>query len=39
MPEDSEFEILCLEANEMWSFVERKTNKQWIWLILERRTG
>ncbi len=27
MPEDSEFEILCLEADEMWSFVERKTNK------------
>ncbi len=39
MPEDSEFEILCLEADEMWSFVERKSNKQWIWLVLERRTG
>ena len=39
MPEDSEFEILCLEADEMWSFVQQKTNKQWIWLIPERRTG
>lgn len=39
MPEESEFEILCLEADEMWSFVERKSNKQWIWLVLERRTG
>jgi IS1 family transposase/transposase-like protein len=36
---DSEFDILCLEADEMWSFVQQKTNKQWIWLILERRTG
>jgi insertion element IS1 protein InsB len=39
MPEDSEFEILCLEADEMWSFVRQKTNKQWIWLVLERRSG
>ncbi len=39
MPDDSDFELLSLEADEMWSFVERKSNKQWIWLILERRTG
>lgn len=39
MPEDSEFELLCLEADEMWSFVTRKTNKQWIWLALERQSG
>ncbi len=39
MPLDSDFELLCLEADEMWSFVERKTNKKWIWLCLERRTG
>ena len=38
MAEDSEFEMLCLEADEVGSFVERKTNKQWIWLILERCT-
>jgi len=33
-------ELLCLEveADEMWSFVEKKTNKQWIWLALERET-
>ncbi len=39
MPKESEFELLCLEADEMWSFVERKSNKQWIWLVLERRSG
>lgn len=33
MPEESEFEILCLEADEMWSFVERKSNKKCIWLM------
>lgn len=38
VPADAEIEILCLEADEVWSFVGKKTNKQWIWLIIERRT-
>jgi IS1 family transposase len=38
LPEDAEIELLCLEADEMWSFVQKKKNKRWIWLILERRT-
>jgi insertion element IS1 protein InsB len=27
-----------LELDELWSFVQSKTNKQWIWLALERQT-
>lgn len=27
-----------LELDEVWSFVQNKTNKQWIWLALERQT-
>jgi len=26
------------EADEMWSFVKSKDNKQWIWLIIDRAT-
>lgn len=37
-PRAAEIEIFCLEADELWSFVERRENKRWIWLILERRT-
>ena len=28
-----ELEIICLEADELWSFVQNKANKQWIWLV------
>ncbi len=38
VPDNAEIEILCLEADEMWSFVGKKENKRWIWLIIERRT-
>ena len=37
-PIAAEIEIFCLEADELWSFVERRENKRWIWLVLERRT-
>lgn len=33
-----EIEIFCVEADELWSFVGKKENKRWIWLVLERRT-
>lgn len=36
--EAAEIEVMCLEADEMWSFVGRKANKRWLWLVLERRT-
>ena len=38
VPDNAEIEILCLEADEIWSFVGSKENKRWIWLIIERRT-
>jgi len=37
-PRAAEIEIFCLEADELWSFVARKENKRWIWLLLERRS-
>ena len=27
-----------LEADEMWSFVNQRTNKRWIWTVMCRRT-
>lgn len=29
---------LTLELDEMWSFVDNKKNKQWIWLAIDRAT-
>ena len=26
------------EADEMWSFVQKKANKQWIWLAMDATT-
>ena len=36
--ENEEFEVLVLEADELWSFVGRKENEQWLWLILHSAT-
>lgn len=38
VPCAEEIEIFCIEADELWSFVQRRENKRWIWLIFERRT-
>ena len=38
MPDEAQFQVLCLEADEMWSFVGKKENKRWIWLVIERTT-
>lgn len=38
IPRAAEIEIFCIEADELWSFVSRRANKRWIWLVLERRT-
>jgi len=37
-PVGIEIEIFCVEADELWSFVGKRANKRWVWLILERRT-
>ncbi|MBC6477856.1 MAG: IS1 family transposase [Hormoscilla sp. GM7CHS1pb] len=29
---------MTIECDEMWSFVENKENKQWIWLALDTKT-
>jgi insertion element IS1 protein InsB len=29
---------LILECDELWSFVGSKTNKQWVWLAMDRAT-
>lgn len=29
---------LIIECDEMWSFVQNKLNKQWVWLALDRNT-
>lgn len=29
---------ITLECDEMWSFVEKKDNKQWVWLALDKET-
>jgi insertion element IS1 protein InsB len=26
------------EAHEMWSFVKKKANKQWLWLAMDAKT-
>ena len=36
----SEVVVSCLEAeaDEMWSFVQKKANKQWIWIAMDAKT-
>ncbi len=38
VPAAAEIELFWLEADELWSFVTRRENKRWVWLVLERRT-
>lgn len=38
LPTEAEIELFLLEADEVWSFVDNKANKRWIWLLLERRS-
>ena len=35
---DSQIDLHCLEADELWSFVGAKDCKEWIWLAIERHT-
>ena len=39
IPDDAEIEMVEMncEADELWSFVGRKSNKKWLWLALDRR--
>src|SRR6266851_5190651 len=29
---------LEVEADELWSFVQKKTNKQWVWIAMDKQT-
>lgn len=33
-----EVDVFTLEADELWSFTKSKENKQWIWLVMNRKT-
>jgi len=35
---DPEVKLWQIEADELWSFVGKKANKQWIWLAMEQNT-
>lgn len=37
--EGTEVEVLCVEADEQWSFVGAKGCPVWLWLAVERGTG
>ena len=30
---------LSTEWDELWSFVEEKSNQRWLWYLLERKSG
>ena len=36
--ENPQLRLWRIEADEMWSFVGKKANKQWIWLAIEENT-
>ena len=38
IPEYPDLELYLVEADEMWSFVGKKADKQWIWLAMEVET-
>ena len=37
-PRDVIIGRLEVEADEMWSFVKQRTNKQWIWIAMDKQT-
>ena len=37
-PRDVLIGRLEVEADEMWSFVKQKANKQWIWIAMDKQT-
>ena len=37
--ESTDIDIVEIEADELWSFVQKKKNRQWLWLAIHRSTG
>jgi len=38
LTENEEFEVIILEADELWGFVGNKQNDQWLWLVMHSKT-
>lgn len=38
LTKNEEFEVTVFELDEQWSFVQNKTNKQWLWLVFHLKT-
>ena len=36
--ENEEFEVVVLEVDEQWGFVQNKKNDQWLWLVMHSKT-
>ena len=36
--QNEEFEVSILELDEQWSYVEKKKNPQWLWLVFHSAT-
>lgn len=36
--DNEEFEIVVLEADELWSYVGNKQNQQWLWLVMHSKS-
>ena len=36
--EDDNIEVVILEADELWSYVQKKKNPQWLWLVMHSKT-
>ena len=38
VPDEEDAKSIILEADELWSFVLRKKNAVWVWIVLCRKT-
>jgi hypothetical protein len=36
--DNEEFEVVVLEADELWSYVGNKKNQQWLWLVMHSKS-
>ena len=38
IPDEEDAKSIILEADELWSFVLKKENPVWVWIVLCRKT-
>ncbi len=36
--ENEDLMVVCLQVDEMWSYVGNKKNQQWLWLVMDAKT-